>query len=102
MLRSGLRLRLVWVMLGALVPAPLARAQPGAREPVTQPAQAAPLKDTLGRDTPRGAVLGFMNAAREGRDDVAPLYLNTSLRDRAAVELARKLFVVLDRRLPPR
>ena len=30
------------------------------------------------------------------------MYLNTSLRDRAAVELAFKLFVVLDRRLPPR
>ena len=43
-----------------------------------------------------------MNAAREGRDEVAPQYLNTRLRDRAAVDLAHKLFVVLDSRLPPR
>ena len=38
---------------------------------------AAPPKDPLGRDTPRGTVLGFMNAARDGRDEVAPQYLNT-------------------------
>ena len=43
-----------------------------------------------------------MNAARDARDEVAPQYLNTNLRDRAAVDLAHKLFVVLDRRLPPR
>jgi len=83
------------------------RAQP--RMPAeTQPAApaaapvAAPPRDTLGRETPRGTVLGFMNAARNSRDEVAPMYLNTALRDRAAVELAFKLFVVLDRRLPPR
>jgi MscS family membrane protein len=43
-----------------------------------------------------------MNAARNARDEVAPQYLNTRLRGGAAVELARKLFVVLDRRLPAR
>jgi hypothetical protein len=43
-----------------------------------------------------------MKAGREGQDEVAPLYLNTGLRDRAAADLARKLFAVLDRRLPPR
>jgi MscS family membrane protein len=43
-----------------------------------------------------------MNAARNARNDVAPMYLNTPLRDQAAVELSHKLFVVLDRRLPPR
>ncbi len=33
---------------------------------------------------------------------MAPQYLNTRLRDQAAVDLAHQLFVVLDSRLPPR
>ncbi len=61
-----------------------------------------PAKDPLGRDTPRGTVVGFMNAAHDGHDDVASQYLNTRLGDPDAVRLARKLFVVLDSRLPPR
>jgi MscS family membrane protein len=43
-----------------------------------------------------------MEAARGGRNEVAALYLNTALRGSDAAELARKLFVVVDRRLPPR
>lgn len=66
-----------------------------------QAVEAAP-SDTLGRDTPRGTVLGFMQAARNARHEVIPLYLNTPLRDRAALELAQQLYVVLDSRLPPR
>lgn len=90
--------------LAALIAAVPARAQqpsPPAQTAPTAPVPA-PARDTLGRETPRGTVLGFMNAARNSRDEVAPMYLNTTLRDRAAVELAFKLFVVLDRRLPPR
>jgi len=59
-------------------------------------------KDTLGRSTPRGAVIGFLNAARKGNSEVAVLYLNTPLRGAEAEDLARKLAVVLDRRLPAR
>lgn len=59
-------------------------------------------KDTLGRETPRRTVLGFLNAARKGDYEVASNYLDTHLRDKAAAELARQLYVVLDRRLPPR
>jgi MscS family membrane protein len=43
-----------------------------------------------------------MNAARNGKTDVAPLYLNTPLGGEEAAELARKLYVVLDSRLPVR
>jgi MscS family membrane protein len=93
------RRRYLGVALGVLLLCAPARAQQGA--PAPPPRQAA-LKDTLGRETPRGTVLGFMNAARNGRDDIAPLYLNTTLRDQPAADLARKLFVVLDSRLPPR
>ena len=59
-------------------------------------------KDTLGRSTPRGAVLGFLNAARKGNAEIAALYLNTPLRGGDAALLARQLGVVLDRRLPAR
>ncbi len=43
-----------------------------------------------------------MKAARAGGNDLASQYLNTKLGDKAASELARQLFVVLDSRLPPR
>src|SRR5215469_16648364 len=57
-------------------------------------------KDTLGRETPRGTVLGFLSAARKGNAQIAALYLNTPLRGANAEVLARQLAVVLDRRLP--
>jgi MscS family membrane protein len=59
-------------------------------------------QDALGRSTPRGTVLGFLSAARKGDDATAARYLNTRKRGQAAEELSHKLFVVLDRRLPPR
>jgi MscS family membrane protein len=59
-------------------------------------------KDTLGRNTPRGAVLGFLNAARKGNAEIAVLYLNTPLRGGDAKDLSRQLAIVLDRRLPAR
>jgi len=46
-------------------------------------------------------VLAFMNAGR-AHDARAALYLNTTLRGPAADELAHKLFVVLNSRLPAR
>jgi MscS family membrane protein len=70
-------------------------AAPGAAKP-------APPSDTLGRDTPRGTLVGFMRAARAGNHELAFLYLNTPLRGEAAFELARKVYVVLDSRLPAR
>ena len=59
-------------------------------------------KDTLGRETPRGTVLGFLAAARKGNAQIAALYLNTSQRGATAEGLARQLAAVMDRRLPPR
>src|SRR5215510_4219506 len=59
-------------------------------------------KDPLGRDTPRGTVLGFMNAARDNKQEVTPLYLNSGLSGQDATELAQKLYVVLNSRLPVR
>ena len=61
-----------------------------------------PPEDTLGRGTPRGTLLGFLSAARTGNAELAALYLNTSLRGADAQDLARQLFVVIDRYLPAR
>jgi len=58
--------------------------------------------DTLGRETPRGTVLGFLSAARKGNGQIAALYLDTPLRGADAETLARQLAIVLDRRLPAR
>ena len=65
-------------------------------------AQAPPAKDPLERETPRGTVIGFIATARQGNNDVAALYLDTDLKGEAAADLARKLYVVLDARLPAR
>src|SRR4051794_23044231 len=90
------------LIVSVVIAAAVARPHAQASAPVAPPAAAARPKDTLGRETPRGTVLGFMRAAAKANDDVAPLYLNTTLRDKAAVDLAHKLYVVLDSRLPAR
>jgi MscS family membrane protein len=59
-------------------------------------------KDSLGRTTPQGTVLGFLNASHKGDYELAAGYLNTRLRGKAASDLAHQLYVVLDRRLPAR
>ena len=59
-------------------------------------------KDKLGRNTPRGAVLGFLSTVRKGNLETAVLFLNTPLHGHDAEVLARQLATVLDRRLPAR
>ena len=68
----------------------------------TSEAASEPAKDTLGRGTPRGTVLGLLSAARKGNMEIAALYLNTSLRGPEAAALASQLAAVVDRRLPAR
>jgi MscS family membrane protein len=72
--------------------------------PPSVPATAQPevSKGSLGRITPRGAVLGFLSAARKGDDELAAQYLDTPFHGKAAAVLAHQLFTVIDRRLPPR
>jgi MscS family membrane protein len=97
------RLRLVCSLVATILGAAAVLAQPKGPTPASSapPAQVAP-KDSLGRDTPRGTVLGFMAAGRKGTFDAAALYLDTNLKGPAAADLVRKLFVVLDTRLPVR
>ena len=93
------------LLLVLWLPGRPARAQAGAGRaaaPAAPAAPAEPPRDTLGRETPRKTVLGFINAARRGNTEVLPAYLDTNLQGQAAVELARKLYVVMDSRLPAR
>lgn len=76
----------------------LVKVEPAPSAPA--PAKPEAPQDALGRSTPRGTVLGFMSAARKGQDDLAVQYLNTPLRDHAAIVLAHQLYTVLDRDLP--
>jgi len=70
--------------------------------PETTPTQPEPPKDSLGRETPRGAVMGFLANARKGNGEVAALYLNTPMRGEDAQVLWRQLAAVLNQRLPAR
>ncbi len=74
----------------------------GGSRAAAQPAAPAPPPDPLGRETPRGTVLGFITAARDGKLDVAAQYLEPVPRDASATEIAGQLFTILNGRLPPR
>ena len=85
-----------------LVFSPAALPQTAAPTPAAVEVTPEPPKDVLGRTTPRGAVLGFLTAARKGNSEIAALYLNTPLRGPEAQALEQQLAAVLDRRLPAR
>jgi len=91
--------RTVWcVSLVLLLCVPRAWAQDKAA------ATAAPTKaaDLLGRDNPRGTVIGFITAARQDNYELAAQYINPpSKRDRGD-DLARQLYIVLNGRLNAR
>ena len=96
----GLLIALLFVALAGMTVTP---AQSSAGQgPAAQPQPPAVPADSLGRTTPRGTVLGFLNAARKGENELARQYLETRLAGQAAETLAHQLFVVLDARLPAR
>jgi MscS family membrane protein len=79
-------------------PPPVWGQTPGA--PAKAPAAApAPPGDPLGRESPRGTVLGFIKAAGAENHERAAQYLDTRRTPRAAEELALQLKAILDRRL---
>ena len=103
--RTSHHLRAAWLVIGLLSAAPAAAQLPGASQPSPAGTPAAPVRpaDAMGRESPRGAVLGFMEAQRRGdNQDLGVLYLDTRKKGDAARELARQLYVVLDSRLPAR
>ena len=75
------------LLLIGLAVAPTSAQSPAPAAPAAQAPE--PPKDALGRDTPRGTVLGFMSAARANKQEVTALYLNSGLSGDAATELAR-------------
>ena len=95
---SGRRIKLFLIV--GLIFGSVSWAQIGA--PAATPVPPAPPSDPLGRDTPRGAVLGFLTACRNGDFETARRYLNAPLSGSRLDALARQLSVVLDRRLPAR
>jgi MscS family membrane protein len=96
---TGIRIALL--VLAALLAPPSVAGSVAAAQSTAPPATAGATTDTLGRDTPRGTLFGFMDAARKGNLELAALYLNTP-RGADAAKLASQLFVVLDTRLPAR
>ena len=92
------------MLLMALVLIPPAFAEaaviPQAASPVKAPTEAQPAnQDPLGRDTPRGTVLGFIKAADAANSERAAQYLDTRRNPKQAEERALELRVVLDRLL---
>ena len=76
-------------------PAPDAAAsQPAAPAPAPSPT------DPLGRDTPRGTVIGFLTAGKDAKSEIAVQDLHTELKGGDATALSHQLFTVLDARLP--
>jgi MscS family membrane protein len=98
----GRRLPTALVGLLLLASPAFAQARAGGAAQAPPASDANVRKDSLGRDTPRGALLGFIRASRDANDEIAAQYLNTPLKGKAAADLARQLFTVLDRRLPVR
>ena len=94
---------LAWLVAAAVLCAPPARAQtPATTAAPSTASRTEAEKDALGRDTPRGTLVGFMTSARRGNLDAAALYLDAPPQAPSATDLARKLYVVLDTRLPAR
>jgi MscS family membrane protein len=71
--------------------------QPG-RPQNTGAEQQQPVEDPFGRSTPHGTVVGLVTAAQQDLERAAE-YLDSGLRPPERRELARKLGIVLDRRL---
>ena len=73
---------------------------PAEAQPATTPAKVE--TDPLGRDTPRGTVLHFLDAARAGNYRLAREYLDTRVSPATAETLAEQLYAVLNAKLPAR
>ncbi len=88
------------VLLGLILLQPVEAQVPGAASPQSTAAeQTPPVADPLGRSTPHGTVVGFVMAAKQENLDRAAEYLASGLKPPDRLELARKLWVVLDRKL---
>src|SRR5271163_4464983 len=97
------KLALVLIFCASLLglrPAPLtAQSIPGLLKPGIQAqASVSASADPLGRTTPRGAVVGFLQAAQDGNEKIAADYLQMSAarRQSQGPEIVDKLKVLMD------
>lgn len=93
------KLPLVVVILSVALTAPAAQLVPGLTNPAAANQAPAASADPLGRDTPSGTVVGFLQAAQAGNYKNAADYLQLSAvrRQSQGPDLARKLKVLMDR-----
>jgi MscS family membrane protein len=93
------KLPLLVAILSIALNAPTAQLVPGLTNPTAATQAPAAAADPLGRDTPSGTVLGFLQAAQAGNYKNAADYLQMSAARRQVLgpDLARKLKVLMDR-----
>lgn len=93
------KLPLLVAILSVALSAPAAQIVPGLTKADATPSTPAAAADPLGRETPSGTVLGFLQAAQAGNYKLAADYLQMSAarRQSQCPELASKLKVLMDR-----
>ena len=91
------RSRLFFVLMGVALSASAALAQSPSAKGAT--ASAAPAEDPLGRTTPRGTVVNFINTVERGDMSRAAQYLGGKLGSKSKAELALLLKQVMDQGL---
>jgi len=89
-------------LIGLILIGSHAGAQVGSGGATTNQTQEEVIEDSLGRQSPRGTVLGFLAAGRDDNYELARQYLDTRQRANSAARLAQQLFVVLNARLQTR
>jgi len=93
------RLLFLVVILSIALHAPAAQFVPGLTNPAAATQAPAKAADPLGRETPSGTVLGFLQAAQAGNYKNAADYLQMSAARRQSLgpDVARKFKVLMDR-----
>jgi MscS family membrane protein len=92
-IHADLRAALAAKVKPAPQPPPKNEPTPPAAAPIVA---APPQPDALGRSTPYGCVIGFLQAAGNNSLSLATSYLDTKLPDKQAEDLAKQLKAVLD------
>ena len=92
----------VWVLSATVLAQPQPPSKPQPPTAAAAEPQAPAETDPLGRDTPRGTVLNFLDAARAGNFTLAREYLDARVPAANAEVLAQQLYAVLNAKLPAR
>jgi MscS family membrane protein len=96
------KLTATMLVLSVMLASPAFGQTPGAPTPKRPPEAAPASLDPLGRDTPRGTVLGFIKAANAGNIKRAAEYLDARRFPKQAEQRALELKAVMDRGVSPK